>query len=206
MFKYLFIFALSVASLTSCKDHNTVVIKDDLGRVSEKYQVNNSSVKNGVYEAFYSNGNIKEKCFYKDGNLSGERTLFFRSGDKEITENYTDGVIDGKYTVYYEGGKVKLEQNFDMGELTGMSTKYHENGQLAEEVQFDNGQENGPFKEYHENGKVHWEGAYLNGENEVGLLMEYNEEGELIKKMQCDSLSVCRTIWTKDKGDIVPEY
>ena len=65
--------------------------------------------------------------------------------------------------------------------------------------------ENGPFKEYYPNGNIHWEGNYLNGDNEFGILNEYNEQGELIKKMDCDSMAVCKTIWTKENGDIINE-
>lgn len=67
-----------------------------------------------------------------------------------------------------------------------------------------NNEENGPFTEYHENGQKAWEGTFLNGDNEYGLLQQYDEAGTLIKKMNCDSLGVCTTIWTLKDGDITP--
>ena len=65
--------------------------------------------------------------------------------------------------------------------------------------------ENGPFVEYYENGNVQWSGTFLNGDNEVGELLHYSEDGVLIKKMWCDSAAICQTIWTREKGDIVPK-
>ena len=32
--------------------------------------------------------------------------------------------------------------------------------------------------------------------------MNYSDDGNLVKKMQCDSNAICQTIWTKEKGDI----
>lgn len=63
-----------------------------------------------------------------------------------------------------------------------------------EEVMFADNEENGPFTEYHKNGSLKAEGNYLNGDNEHGLLKLYNEEGELVRKMQCDS-GICQTTW-----------
>ncbi|MGA0231494.1 MAG: toxin-antitoxin system YwqK family antitoxin, partial [Saprospiraceae bacterium] len=127
-------------------------------------------------------------------------------GQTQIIENYVAGHMHGNYEVYYESGLLLLKQNFRMDTLEGISRKYYENGQLEEEVMFADNLENGPFKEYYENGLLHWEGQYLNGDNEFGLLKEYDDMGELIKKMMCDSLAICRTIWTLKEGDITPKY
>ena len=48
---------------------------------------------------------------------------------------------------------------------------------------------------YYENGQIHWKGTYLNGDNEFGLLEEWDSLGTMIKRMKCDSMAVCRTFW-----------
>ena len=53
--------------------------------------------------------------------------------------------------------------------------------------------------EYFRNGNLEAEGTYRNGDNEHGLLKLYNEEGELIKTMNCED-GVCRTVWKKDQN------
>jgi antitoxin component YwqK of YwqJK toxin-antitoxin module len=73
-----------------------------------------------------------------------------------------------------------------------------------EEVTFINNMENGPFKEYYKNGQIKWEGNYKDGDNEYGLIQEFNEQGQLIKKMNCGRYKgeyICQTIWTMDEGD-----
>jgi antitoxin component YwqK of YwqJK toxin-antitoxin module len=93
---------------------------------------------------------------------------------------------------------------YNRGVLEGDVLKYYPEGAIMEKVSFKNNEENGTFEEYYNNGIVHWRGEYLNGPNEYGLLEEYDEQGILLKKMMCDSNAVCRTIWTKENGDIVP--
>ena len=191
---------------SSCGDKNLIEVKNEAGNVIEKYSITVDSLKNGLYEAFYDDGTLKETCNYVNGSLIGERRMYFSNGNPEIVENYVDGKMSGEYKNYYESGQLMLDMVFENGTLQGESLKYHENGNLAEKVEFIDGEENGPFEEYHENGLIHWKGNYYDGDNEVGLLEEYNLEGTLIKKMMCDSMSVCRTIWTVEEGDIVPKY
>ena len=68
-----------------------------------------------------------------------------------------------------------------------------------EEVLFKDNEENGPFVEYYDNGEIEWKGSYLNGDNEFGILEQYDRTGVLIKKMECDSLGACITVWIKDE-------
>ena len=110
--------------------------------------------------------------------------------------------MNGPYIEFYPNGDTLLKTQYSNGVLSGIFTKYYASGQIEETVTFANNDENGPFYEYYENGILHWEGSYLNGDNEFGLLTEYNTEGVILKKMMCDSLAMCRSIWTLEKGDI----
>ena len=110
--------------------------------------------------------------------------------------------MEGIYQTFYPDGTIKLEKHFQNNTLVGTIKVYHPNGNLKEEVTIENNTENGPFKEYHSNGKIHWQGTYLNGDNEFGLLEEYDSTGMLIKKMMCDSNAVCITIWKPGMEEI----
>ena len=89
--------------------------------------------------------------------------------------------------------------------MQGLIKSYYPEGPLKEEVTMVDNEENGPFTEYYKDGTKEWEGTYLNGDNEFGLLKHYNDKGVLIKKMMCDSLAICSTIWTLEGGDVKPK-
>ncbi len=197
--KMKYAFALSILFFlvfSSCKKSNFVEKKAASGAISERYQVNDSGQKNGSYESFDEEGNKIEVSLYRNDHLDGLRTIYHKSGHPEIEETYLNDIIVGDYKVYYDTGVLSLEVPYVAGTMSGLLKKYNEGGILTEEVTMANNNENGPFKEYYTNGQVKWEGTYLDGDNEFGLLQQYNKEGTLIKKMMCDSLAVCTTTWS----------
>lgn len=173
--------------------------------MKEVYYIDQDSMIQGEKLLYVNEGKVLlEKSEYVDGVLDGIREIYFENGNAEIKETYKQGLLTDTLYVYYSNGEVKLKTPYVNGVLNGTVLQYYESGMLKEEVTYIDNQENGAFTEYHENGQVKWRGEYLNGDNEFGLLQEYNEDGQLIKKMSCDSLAICRTIWTVEKGDIVP--
>ena len=199
--KYQF-FIMLILAFYACGPENLVEIKDGNGMVVETYFVDEASKKHGEYKKFDDQGNLIELAHYSNGKLNGKRTLYYENGQIEIEEEYAKDVMAGPYKVYHKNGALDIEASYIKGQMQGVLKKYSDQNQLIEEVTFVDGEENGVFKEYHENGKVKWEGTYLNGDNEFGLLKEYDATGQLIKKMMCDSLAVCRSIWTIKDGDI----
>lgn len=202
------VFCLSV--LTSCgKRIIDVEQKDEKGNVTEKYHLDKDSLKIGKYLSYNTAGNLFEESNYKKGKLNGQRTLYHPNGNIEIIENYNNGVYDGPYLTYYTNGNINIEAAYNEGVMEGVLKRYYDTGEIMEEVTFENNLENGPFKEYFKNGKVKWEGNYINGDNEVGIIMEYNEDGVLIKKMDCGKYLgeyICQTIWTLDQGDLALQF
>jgi len=183
--------------LCACTDGITVESFDQ-GKLYERYTVNQDSVKHGSYSRFYKSGKISEKANYDNGLLDGKRILFFDNGEQEIVEIYKQDSLHGEYKSFYPTGQVEFVCTYEDNKIQGKSKKYYESGKLLEEVIFENNEENGPFKEYHSNGKLAWEGNYINGENEIGVILQYDELGGLLKKMQCDTFmgfSKCNTIW-----------
>ncbi len=163
-----------------------------------EYFVDDEGQKQGEYILKHPDGYILEKASYKNNVLEGRRMLFYGSGSPELIEHYKNGLFHGIYTSYYENGSKKYEVLYEDNVMVGTYTGYFTSGNRKEEVTFADNEENGAFTEYYENGHKKWEGTYKNGENEVGLLLNYNENGELIKKMMCDEQSVCTTIWSID--------
>ena len=191
-----FLFALCFI-LSSCAD-NTVITKYDSGEKYEEYQYTGDSLKHGAYKRYSPGGVLMEESNYVDGQLEGERKIYTESGKPDVTEIYSHNALNGPFKTFYPNGKVKMEAVYTNNVLSGIVKGFYDTGELKEEVLFEDNVEEGPFKEFHKNGKVKWEGTYRNGANELGLLQEYNESGELIRKMMCDDRSICTTTWTLD--------
>jgi antitoxin component YwqK of YwqJK toxin-antitoxin module len=205
MFLLRYILIVLSISLFCCKN-DIVKVKDGNGTIIEEYTVDKDKKKHGLYTAYNDKGIISETAEYVNGQLHGERKIYDADGNLEIVESYKDNVTDGPYSVLYPDGQVKFETTYSAGVMNSKAKSYTAAGTLKEEVTFVNNEENGPFKEYYDNGNIEWEGTYLNGDNEFGLLKHYDESGELIRKMMCDSMAICRTIWTKADGDITPKF
>ncbi len=188
------IFLIAI-TLFSCSDKKKIEVRDKAGKISESYQINRKSgKKEGLYKHFYPNGKLNEEATYKDGMLDGYRKLYREDGSLEIHENYLSGAFQGEFTSYYPNGKLNVIGKYLNNEMTGLWKRYYDSGELMEETLFSENEENGPFKEYYKNGKIKTEGTYLNGPHEHGELRMYDENGIIVKKMNCDN-GVCHTIW-----------
>jgi|TARA_R110000737_G_scaffold344660_1_gene372069 antitoxin component YwqK of YwqJK toxin-antitoxin module len=190
-------FLLVAIFLSSCGD-KTITTIHETGEKYEEYQYTGDSLKHGWYKRYSPEGKLTEESNYNDGKLDGSRKIYTSEGELEVTEQYTSDALNGVFKTYHSNGNIKLEGLYTDNVLAGVVKGYYPSGELMEEVMFEKNMEQGPFKEYHTNGKLKWEGTYRNGDKEFGLLKEYNEQGELIKKMLCDSNAICTTTWKID--------
>ena len=188
----------SILVILACQPDGPMIEVYDEGKLYETYFVNADSLKHGNYQRFYRDGNVAEDAYYVNGKLDGKRSLYYHSGQLEIEEIYVMDSLHGTFKSFYPSGKLEFTCEYIDNKIQGIAKKYYESGQLMEEVQFKDNQENGPFTEYYDNGVVEWKGHYLNGDNEFGLLEQFDRTGNIIKKMECDSFGICTTIWKKD--------
>ena len=191
------VFLLVVVFLGSCGD-KVIVSHFESGEKQEEYQYKGDSLKHGFYKRYSQGGILLEEATYVEGKLDGERIIYNEKGEKEISEIYINDVLNGPFKEFYPNGKMRMLGTYTDNVLSGTVTVFYPSGKIKEEVLFAENTENGPFKEFHENGNLKWEGTYRNGDNEFGLLKEYNETGELIRKMMCDEKAICTTTWTID--------
>lgn len=204
------IFSLIVGILMSCSSpYEEVVTKDDDGNLVSSYTVRKEDgVKEGVYQ-LYIEGKLSEKGEYKNGKQERIRTLFDESGNKQVEETYVNGNITAKKT-YFKNGTLESEGQYDEAvTMSGEWKYYYQNGKIEEIVNFKNNIEDGAFVEYYENGNKKAEGTYVPVSfgievegKEDGELKEYNENGELVAKKQCEA-GICKVVWTAEKGDII---
>jgi len=188
--------------LWNCGDPNAtthIVQKDDSIKVIREYDVlKGTNIKHGPYIAKDFEGNLIEESNYNHGKLNGLQKLY-TNGKLYSEAHFKDSIIHGKYISYHlESGEPYVIGNYNNGVMEGKWKTYTNRGKLKEIVTFKYNEENGPFIEFWPNGKIKAEGAYLDGDNEHGLLLLYNPNGVLYKKMQCEK-GTCRTIWEKGK-------
>jgi antitoxin component YwqK of YwqJK toxin-antitoxin module len=196
MKKYIFVIVLS-SILASCSD-NTTETKHENGKTKEKYTVDSDQKRHGEYLAYNDKGVLIEKSTYTHGVITGIREVYKEdTGLIDVKESYDQaGLLSGPHITYHPDGKtIMIEKNYVNNAIQGILKAYYPNGKLKEQVTIKDNNENGPFTEYFMNGAIQWQGTYRNGDNEYGELIEYDSLGTIIKKMQCDSLAICRTTW-----------
>lgn len=180
----------------SCSD-NVITERNEEGVLLKTYSIDKDSLLHGELISYYDDGtSLFEKANYQHGKLHGQRTLYFENGQVEVLEEYHNDVLSDTLHVFYESGQLKSKSPYNHGILTGTATFYTIDGDIKEIVEFADNVENGAFKEFYPSGQVKWEGNYRNGPNEYGELIQYNEAGQVIKKMLCDEEAICRTTFT----------
>lgn len=191
-----FFFLMACILLSSCQKR--VKNYHENGKLKEAYEVNSQGLKNGKFQAFYESGQLLESSNYKNNLLEGKRYFYYESGQVEEEQQYVKGKLNGEQYGFHENGKLKFKSNNIENKLTGEYFSYYNNGQRRLYLNFVDDLENGPFEEYYKSGIIKWKGTYRNGNKEYGLLEHFDENGELIKKMNCDTMAQCTTIWKKD--------
>ena len=185
-------------SKSSSKDLEKVSTVDEYGNIIEYIRRKSDFAKQGRFERANQKGQLLELAHYKNDTLHGVRVLFYEeTGDTQIVENYQRGLFEGPYRTYHVNGIIEQEGLYIGSVMDGTWKRFYDTGELQEEVVFRDNNENGPFKEYYENGNLRAEGYYKDGDNEDGSLKLYNEEGELIRTMNCVK-GICKTIWKKE--------
>jgi len=197
MLKYSF-FLLLFFCIACGPNLKTIEVHNDAGQITESYtQDPDTELKEGKSYLYYEDGSVQTESDYKQGKLDGERKLFDANGQIEVIERYKAGQFEGVFHSYYNNGQLKLEGVYSNNEMGGSWKRYYESGALMEEVTFKHNEENGPFLEYYENGNLKAKGAYLEGDNEHGELKLFDEQGELVKTMECQ-VGRCVTTWKKE--------
>lgn len=204
--KHAYIFLLSILFLTCKTDAlQKQTVKTDYS--SQIYFIDQDSSKQGFFVELLLNGDTLSTAEYKDNKLNGVRKIFRESGEVQTIETYSADLFHGPIITYHPNGQMETKGSYSNNVLDSLFYSYFESGELKEKVIMKDNEENGPFEEYYKDGTIHWKGTFINGPNEIGDLLEYDEEGELIKKMVCGQYRgeyICQTIWNVEMGDQKP--
>jgi antitoxin component YwqK of YwqJK toxin-antitoxin module len=101
---------------------------------------------------YYKNGNIRERCSYKNGLQHGLQEYYYSNGQLSsqfylnsenpsyVNNRKNKQYIVGVYKVFYENGNLKMEENSnESGNLNGIQRYYYQNGQLQTEIEYSDG-------------------------------------------------------------------
>jgi antitoxin component YwqK of YwqJK toxin-antitoxin module len=83
-------------------------------------------------------GSVKEKSWFVNDELQGERIVFNRTRVKEESF-YVDNVLHGKRSLYYDNGKIQEEGNFVNGKRDGIVRWYNQDEEVTIQTEYKNG-------------------------------------------------------------------
>ena len=67
---------------------------------------------------------------YKDGQLDGSVSLYYKNGQKEWRHTYNHGILDGPYTKWYKNGQRSVDGAFENGDAVGIWAWWNEQGKV----------------------------------------------------------------------------
>ena len=140
--------------------------------------------KEGPYEYYYENGQLKRKTFFINDKIDGPYEEYYNNGQLKIKTAFKQGKYHGALEMYFKDGQLQGKGALINGEYDGTLEKYYKNGQLKRKLTFKNGVQHGPYEGYFENGQLRIKTTYQDGLKN-GTLEKYYEqmEGALAKEL-----------------------
>ena len=91
----------------------------------------NGEKYDGLYKAWYENGQLMNEGNYKDGDRDCLCKTWYENGQLMSKENWRDGLQDGLFKEWYRNGQLMLEAKWNGGKQQGAQKAWHENGLVA---------------------------------------------------------------------------
>lgn len=82
----------------------------------------------GVQEAYYDNGQISRRKFYKDGLAEGMGYSWHRNGQLAGRCSFKAGKLEGVGQEWYEDGQLKAHRNYAKGNREGLAETWYPTG------------------------------------------------------------------------------
>lgn len=121
---------------------------------TEKGYLDADGLQTGLWQRFYSSGNISEELNYKKGKYNGIGKEFYNKGQLKTIKKYKDGELNGELIEYYENGIKKSEGKYKNGNKSGTCTDYFENGAVSKIEKFDSKGRSAFIRDYDKNGRL----------------------------------------------------
>ncbi|MEO9853185.1 MAG: hypothetical protein ABJH72_01285 [Reichenbachiella sp.] len=112
------------------------------------------AVKEGYFEWYHKNGQLKHKGTYKSGKEVGEHLWFFDNGNIEAKETYEGGQLNGVWEEYHSNGNKSILTSFKDGFQHGFTQYFRKDGTKHSEGHFVTGEREGEWKYYNSFGEL----------------------------------------------------
>ena len=112
-----------------------------------------------VYHTFisYYDDNLQRQFKHwrtcKDGKLDGIWEAWYENGQLEYQRNYKNGKQDGLYEEWYEDGQLRYRHNYKDGKQDGVREAWYENGQPEYQHNYKDDQQDGLQKGWYADGR-----------------------------------------------------
>jgi antitoxin component YwqK of YwqJK toxin-antitoxin module len=156
------------------------------GNVRIKGQLNSKGQREGIWEMFYDNGNIRIRTPYKGGKEDGIEERFYPNGKIHWRTPYKDGEKDGIQEEFNEQGNITKTTLWKDGELIETTKpkltpyiKYYDNGNVGIKGQRNSKeQREGIWEYFWNNGNIQARIPYVGGKVD-GIMEWFNEQGNI---------------------------
>ena len=91
--------------------------------------------------------------YNNDGQLDGERTVFYKNGNVAESTSYHKGKLDGASKWFSEDNKLLRQSLYKNDQLNGKTINYDSDGNITSRGDFTNDQKSGIWK-YYNSGKI----------------------------------------------------
>ena len=99
--------------------------------------------KNGRYESYYENGQLKRKTTFKNDKYHGQYSEYYENGQLAIETSFDQGRYDGQVLMYFEDGTMQAKGMRLDGEFHGIQESYYTNGRLKSSQEYQFGKKQG---------------------------------------------------------------
>lgn len=138
--------------------------------------------KNGLYQLFKPNGEIRKTGKYKNGKITGNWVELFITSDSiyQKTE-YKNGMKNGMFQEFYSNGNINMDGEYIDDLKNGIWNYYFVNGSSDMNGGFLNNQQDGFWTFYYPKGLEYYKGEFSNGQKTGNWEFFYND-GAIWKK------------------------
>ena len=162
-------------------------------RKGVEVKIGKITIRDGLWETFYENGNPKIEVSYVEGDKAGTSKEWFESGQQEAVWNHDkgnttlvsnwskDGEVmatagEGAYEKHYPNGQLHYGGPVKAGKQTGNWKAYHNNGQLLHDAVIEEGMITGTQKIWNREGQQLYE-VQLAASGTSKIVKYWNEVG-----------------------------
>ena len=142
------------------------------------------SIQNGMWKYYDRYGGPSVDDPYKDGNLEGTTTTYYRNGQIEKRIDWKGGVESGYFVSFYRNKQMSEQGWYVDGQLDGEWYSYTYEGKVSSHNYYIMGSQSGWQENYDDNGKIDTRSYYENDRLMKTVL--YDTTGVVIDTIRLD--------------------